>query len=215
MATSRSFSGYESCRPYYPTTGRKPERTILKKLTLEAVQALGPGEKTCTRCGRCFALAAFYVKKGDLRQSRCKLCYYETTETYRLCPDVRAARAKRISRYRREVRYGLTESDYEKMLTAQQHRCGICDQPETKVSKGILYRLSVDHDHTTGRNRMLLCHKCNRALGNLQESPELLRKAAQYIEHFRQMSGPCQSDRRKAEHPYQPKGAARVPQGNS
>lgn len=38
-----------------------------------------------------------------------------------------------------------------------------------------------DHDHATGRFRGWLCHRCNRAIGLLGDSIELLEKAAQYL----------------------------------
>jgi hypothetical protein len=55
-------------------------------------------------------------------------------------------------------------------------------------------RLVIDHDHACcpqgkacGRCfRGMLCQPCNVALGMLQESPDLLRRAAEYIEHHRE-----------------------------
>ncbi len=43
-------------------------------------------------------------------------------------------------------------------------------------------KLMVDHDHTTGEVRGLLCHNCNRAIGLLREDPERLRRAIEYLE---------------------------------
>lgn len=79
--------------------------------------------------------------------------------------------------------YGISELEYEAMKEAQQHKCYLCD------SEGFLIgnnnhseKLAVDHDHQTGKVRKLLCHNCNRALGLMQDDPELLRKAADYVE---------------------------------
>ncbi len=53
---------------------------------------------------------------------------------------------------------GVTDADYERLLTAQGGHCALCPtKPKTR-------RLHVDHDHATGRVRGLLCYRCNRAL---------------------------------------------------
>lgn len=44
------------------------------------------------------------------------------------------------------------------------------------------HRLAVDHDHETRRVRGLLCHACNAGIGKLRDSPDLLRKAIDYLE---------------------------------
>jgi hypothetical protein len=51
------------------------------------------------------------------------------------------------------------------------------------------HRLHVDHDHVTGKVRGLLCNTCNVALGALQDSEELLIKAAGYIARHKQGGG--------------------------
>lgn len=64
----------------------------------------------------------------------------------------------------------------------QGGRCAICERPENLgpgLNRVILY---VDHEHETGYMRGLLCHNCNTGIGQLRDNPELLRKAADYIE---------------------------------
>lgn len=56
--------------------------------------------------------------------------------------------------------------------------CAICHQPP-KEKKG---RLHIDHDHETGVFRAMLCGNCNRGLGIFQDSAELLRAAALYLD---------------------------------
>jgi hypothetical protein len=79
-------------------------------------------------------------------------------------------------------KYGLTTEQYESMLAAQDGRCAICRQPETRTVHGVVSRLAVDHDHRTARVRGLVCHLCNRAIGLLQDDPDLLRAAAEYLD---------------------------------
>lgn len=74
-------------------------------------------------------------------------------------------------------RYGINLKDYDKILTEQKGGCAICGQPCPSGRK-----LAVDHDHITGKIRGLLCIKCNRALGELNDDPVLFNKALQYLE---------------------------------
>ena len=81
--------------------------------------------------------------------------------------------------------YGLSVGDYAGMRDAQDNRCAICRQPETSRRGDRLRSLSVDHDHATGLRRGLLCNRCNRAIGGLDDSAELLRAAADYLDQHR------------------------------
>jgi NAD-dependent dihydropyrimidine dehydrogenase PreA subunit len=76
----------------------------------------------------------------------------------------------------KERGYEISNDEYHQMLEDQEGACGICnEEPEGRG-------LHIDHDHTTGKVRALLCHRCNTALGLLRESPSLLRTAADYLE---------------------------------
>lgn len=59
------------------------------------------------------------------------------------------------------------------MSAAQNNRCAICLRDKV--------RLGVDHDHSTGRVRGLLCHKCNAAIGLLEDSRFRLKSALKYL----------------------------------
>lgn len=72
--------------------------------------------------------------------------------------------------------YGLTREQYTELLTSQGNRCAVCAQPFPSRRK-----THVDHQHTTGGVRGLLCHHCNVALGSMADSPERLRAAASYL----------------------------------
>lgn len=75
-------------------------------------------------------------------------------------------------------RYGITINDYESMLSEQNYVCAICEQPETRIDPrtGNIIRLAVDHCHTTGIVRGLLCSRCNLGIGHFEDDiPRLLR----------------------------------------
>ncbi len=70
----------------------------------------------------------------------------------------------------------MSIEEYDKLLSKQEGKCAICSGTEPTGR-----RFAVDHDHQTGMVRGLLCTRCNNALGCLQDDPELLDRAAQYI----------------------------------
>ena len=76
----------------------------------------------------------------------------------------------------RAARYGQTVAQLQEMEDKQNNLCAICEQPEKHFGC-----LSMDHDHESGKNRELLCSRCNPALGLFNDDPELLVRAAEYL----------------------------------
>ncbi|VVB50690.1 Recombination endonuclease VII [uncultured archaeon] len=74
--------------------------------------------------------------------------------------------------------YGLTKEAFENMMSIQRGVCAICGEV---CKSGIL---SIDHDHTTGKVRGLLCRQCNSGLGFFKSDTrgnQLLFKALNYL----------------------------------
>lgn len=90
----------------------------------------------------------------------------------------RSSNLKAGKRYRVKKEYGLTVEQVSEMSAAQNYSCAICDDP---FSDGNHYT-QIDHCHTTGKVRGLLCINCNWLLGKSRDNPSLLRKAADYLE---------------------------------
>lgn len=67
-------------------------------------------------------------------------------------------------------RYGMTT---EQISCLKEKGCELC---------GTLHNLHIDHNHETNKVRGVLCTNCNRGLGHFKDSPELLKKAAEYLE---------------------------------
>ncbi len=84
-------------------------------------------------------------------------------------------------RYWLKTEYGLSLEDYNNKVKEQDHKCAICKCDETDAFKGLLF---VDHCHTTGNVRGLLCHHCNTALGKFKDSKEILTSALDYVEKY-------------------------------
>ena len=85
----------------------------------------------------------------------------------------------RQRQYQLKYSYGLTEAEYQELLVSQDFRCGICG---TKTPTGKWKVFAVDHCHQTNKVRGLLCNECNRGMGLLKDSVDILQKAIAYLE---------------------------------
>jgi len=85
---------------------------------------------------------------------------------YETAKDLKAKAA------RLKHKYNLEYEDYLKMLVSQDNKCFICRKDGPLV---------IDHCHTTGKVRGLLCNSCNAGLGWFKENPESLVNAATYV----------------------------------
>lgn len=74
-------------------------------------------------------------------------------------------------------KFGITSAIYDTMLKEQNGVCAICEKP---CNTGRM--LAVDHCHKTGKVRGLLCSKCNRALGLLEENKNIISSMIGYID---------------------------------
>jgi hypothetical protein len=74
-------------------------------------------------------------------------------------------------------KYGISEDKFNLMLKEQGGVCAICEN-----TCSINERLSVDHDHKTGKVRGLLCQACNTAIGKFNDDIERIHKAIRYLE---------------------------------
>ena len=74
--------------------------------------------------------------------------------------------------------YGITQSDYDALLTQQGGCCAIC---KSTSSGGRWSTFHVDHDHVTGKVRGLLCHHCNVTLGRMGDNLEGVMKFVAYL----------------------------------
>lgn len=73
--------------------------------------------------------------------------------------------------------FGINLQQYMEILAKQNRQCLICSITPEQNGKD----LAVDHNHTTGKIRGLLCAGCNVGIGYFKDSPELLQKAIGYL----------------------------------
>ena len=104
-----------------------------------------------------------YLNNKDSYHTRLRKWYKETPE----------ARKKIV---RKNV-YGITPEQYNEIFEKQKGCCFTCNIHHTDLKRGLL----IDHCHTTGKVRGLLCHNCNRGLGLMKDDPNILETAARYV----------------------------------
>lgn len=169
-------------------------------------------ERFCSGCERMRAAEEFNfdrTKRGG-RTTRCRDCRRPVSRAYHqarmLDPASRVRRAEAVKEWRQQnpdkwrkqytayrqgrgikarasdLRrfYGMTVDDYMALVVAQDGKCAICDAPP-KAGK----ILHVDHDHSTGVVRGLLCGSCNSGLGYFRDDIERLLLAVAYLETSR------------------------------
>lgn len=134
--------------------------------------------KLCQHCQTHKPTSDFWKNKStkDGLQAWCKDCWKDITALRRNGPKREIELRQRQNRHL--IRnFNITIEKYEQILESQNGNCAICGtNPDYKR------RLSVDHDHATGRIRGILCENCNRALGQFKDSAGILRNAIKYIE---------------------------------
>lgn len=124
--------------------------------------------KLCPKC----KISPEYVRKGN-RSRMCQPCWnLGISDWGRRNPD-------KVKNKHLRHKYGITFEEYRRMELVQGGLCAICRKPENPGRS-----LAVDHNHTTGQVRALLCGNCNRGIGMLQDSADLLRAAAEYLETY-------------------------------
>lgn len=74
--------------------------------------------------------------------------------------------------------YGITLEQYYAMYEAQEHKCAICKK---EYELGGKVGLAVDHCHSKGHVRGLLCVQCNHAIGKFEDNVEFLNNAIAYL----------------------------------
>lgn len=153
--------------------------------------------KECIKCKKKLPSTEFYPTRND-----CKRCRAKYMKEYR---DEKQYNKKYYKRFKEKekdrtlanyykfkkdpekklkwrenqlkVKYNITIEEWDLMYESQEYKCAICETDEP-CGNGLMH---VDHCHSTGNIRGLLCHHCNVALGSFKDSIEVLEKAIKYL----------------------------------
>lgn len=129
-----------------------------------------PASRVCTRCGITKPSTEFYPSD----RLSCKECCKAKGQEWRKRNPEGYKRQKENAALRR---MGFNRTMYDAMLLKQIGCCAICSKPAPQGK-----RLVIDHCHTAGKVRGLLCSRCNLMIGLAKDSAKILRSAARYLE---------------------------------
>ena len=168
------YNKCDSCRRDYYAKFKNPDPKFIR-----------PKKSKPDKCRIC-------GKTGDIFSSRlngsgaryynldCNTCRGRAQSTY-----MKRLRVSDPNKYYEKARhtklqrsFGISLLEYRDMFAKQGERCAICGTKEGKNS------MPLDHDHKTNKNRTILCHWCNKGLGQFFDDADKLRKAADYLDSW-------------------------------
>lgn len=133
-------------------------------------------KKQCFTCKEVLESSFFHKdrRRKDGLRGMCKSCARKcSSDHYKSNSD---------HRWRRHIRYkyGITAVQYYMMLDQQAGQCKIC-KGARPGERGRTSRMDIDHCHSTGKVRGLLCPRCNKAIGLLGDNTDFLTAAIKYL----------------------------------
>ena len=136
--------------------------------------------KKCIKC-KCNKQLKEFCKdnsRKDGLQLICKECKKKLGATHYIKNKEKIKSQVRI--YDLKVDHGITIEMFNEMFENQNGCCYICGKHQKDLNRS----LCVDHNHTTGQIRGLLCHSCNFILGFAYENIDTLKKSIEYLEIY-------------------------------
>lgn len=126
-------------------------------------------QKICKKCSIEKSTDEFYLyRKDGSRKSDytdfCKYCHNRRSTKEQVKSRNNKAKIKRD--------FGLTVDEYKKYFEIANYKCEICNS-------GL--RLSLDHNHATGKIRGVLCMNCNTALGHVKDDIKILEGLIEWL----------------------------------
>ena len=126
----------------------------------------------CTCCNKIFDIPKFKLNEYfNYCSYNCYIKNISKTKEHKL---------QRHKIHQKKHKYGLTEDQYYKMINDQENKCVICSYEFTNENR---YSGSfVDHCHSTGKVRGLLCNRCNKSIGAFEDNISFLKRAIKYLQ---------------------------------
>jgi hypothetical protein len=148
----------------------------------------------CKRCGKAKSLDAFY-KRLD-KEARCKECVselrrseYKEKKEFKLkaAKKYRDENPEKIRDTKLKQAYGVGIDYFNAKLEEQGGVCAGCKRNIKTIWRGKHVAMALDHNHDTKQVRGVLCIKCNRALGLLEENEKTFLNLIDYINKYKKL----------------------------
>ena len=170
---------------YSPFPVPLPEESVFQRAIVGSKKPEHPPPLICKSCG---LTNRRYSTKENGKGKRyynlvCSACRgSERRRQIRLLNDpISTAKLKEQDRrHRLKRKFGLTVEGYDRILKSQGGVCDICKKPNNRKTY-----MPVDHDHQTGNVRGILCERCNKAIGLLDEIDDNFENAIKYLRKHR------------------------------
>ena len=124
----------------------------------------------CKKCSDNLPLDNFYFNKNGK---------YKKQNVCKKCMNIYDYKTDKNSKLKRA--YGITFDEYEELLSKQDKKCAICGIDNNGKYRNKPRAFAVDHCHTTGKIRGLLCSDCNTGIGLLKDNINFLQSAIKYL----------------------------------
>ena len=136
--------------------------------------------KSCNVCGVELIIGTTWTEaRKKHHMNSCNACNHTKSKAWKQNNKEAYQESQRNSK--RKLRYGLSEKEFLTLYKSQAGCCAICYTPLAVSGKDT----HIDHSHTTGKVRGLLCNNCNTGIGKFNENIAALRRAVFYIERYK------------------------------
>jgi hypothetical protein len=153
-------------------------------LPIRRVKLILKPMKYCHKCQQDKADHEFYFDpRRNKLSSPCKPCRRAIVKSYgnrwKLSNPDKCKKSDQKAKMK--SKYGLSLDGLIDLWELQNRACAICKHPISLNAKEKASKPHVDHCHTTGKVRGLLCLTCNTGLGMFGDSSDLIGAAREYL----------------------------------
>ena len=122
--------------------------------------------------------ALCHPENRPYNRGKCEPCYRKELRE-KQSPERKEHERQKRREIRIKTRYGISINDYNILLIKQNNKCYGCNQLHLETDSKT--RLNIDHNHTTGKVRGLLCSNCNSTLGYANDNITTLSNLILYL----------------------------------